>query len=88
MKLKDMNMDNMIIIMDKVKSVRALISDKNHTLMFLSPYSPQLNPTEESFSKWKNAVKSSNPNTVVELEEAIRTAHNSITSDDCENYFG
>ena len=93
MKLKDMNMDNMIIIMDncsihKVKSVRALISDENHTLMFLPPYSPQLNPIEESFSKWKNAVKSSNPNTVVELEEAIRTAHNSITADDCENYFG
>jgi len=42
-------MDNCVI--HKVHAVRKLFNNSHHSLVFLPPYSPQLNPIEEAFSK-------------------------------------
>ena len=87
-----LNMENYTIVMDNVafhKSVEArnLISDSGHNLMFLPPYTPHLNPIEEFFSKWKHHVKSSNPNTVIELENAVINGVELISPSDCVGFF-
>jgi transposase len=40
--------------------INELIESHGHRVLFLPPYSPQLNPIEEVFSKWKGIVKDSN----------------------------
>ena len=55
--------------------------------MFLPPYSPQLNPIEELFSKEKNSIKRSNPNSIEELNNSINGGCASITFDDCMGFF-
>jgi transposase len=90
--LREKNLTSMILVMDnlpvhKVDIIKNLIIQNGHNLVFLPPYSPQLNPIEEVFSKWKNEIKILNPNNFSELETAIRNGHNSITDDDCRAYF-
>ena len=58
----------MKIIMDncsihKGSDMKNLIKSEGHNFLFLPPYSPQINPIEELFSKWKGLLKSGNPNT-------------------------
>ena len=50
----------------------------------LLPYSPDLNPAEESFSKVKSIMKA-NEETLgyVDTQTAVLTAYNAITSHDC-----
>jgi len=61
-KMNLMNFRNYAIIMDNVAfhkstEVRTIIEESGHSLLFLPPYSPQLNPIEEFFSKWKQHRK-------------------------------
>ena len=41
----------------KYISVKNQFLEKGHTIKYLPPYSPMLNPIENSFSKWKLYVK-------------------------------
>lgn len=80
------------IIMDncsihKVQNVRAIINQAGHDLVFLPPYSPQLNPIEETFSKWKNCVRASNSLNAEELLVSIQNGHLSINASDCTSFF-
>ena len=56
-------------------------------LRFLPPYSPDFNPIEMAFSKFKADLKRRAARTVTELWEAIGQATNIFTPDECENYF-
>jgi transposase len=47
-------------------------------LCFLPAYSPQLNPIEDVFSKWKYYIKTMNPNTIEELNIAVARASSLI----------
>jgi transposase len=54
---------NKVIIMDnaafhKAEKTRKLIEKQGHTLLYLPPYSPDLNPIEQKWSLIKNKVKS------------------------------
>ena len=53
----------------------------------MPPYSPQLNPVEEVFSKWKYLIKQREANNIEDLMAAIQTTHTRITSQECQNYF-
>ena len=57
-------------------------------IRFLPPYSPDLNPIEEVFSKVKYAIKRDNENVPGEMSEreAVAAAFNTVKIADCANY--
>ena len=90
--MNDNNLTAFTLIMDnctihKVQSVRRLIQESGNTLIFLPPYSPQLNPIEEFFSKWKNNIRTQNSRNVEELQRAIQAGTTNFTESDCLGYF-
>ena len=81
-----------IVVMDNLPAhrsaaVREAIHRVGAELRFLPPYSPDLNPIEMAFSKFKADLKRRAARTVTELWEAIGQATNIFTPDECENYF-
>ena len=56
-------------------------------LRFLPPYSPDLNPIEMAFSKFKADLKRRAARTVTELWEAIGHAIDIFSPAECQNYF-
>jgi len=82
------------IIMDnapihKVRQVQEICGSQGSevNLMFLPPYSPQLNPIEHLFSEWKAKVRRSAPKSEAELSAAIHSASETISSQHCSNYY-
>ena len=71
----------------KSENLKNVIELNGYTLQFLPPYSPQLNPIEEVFSKWKSYIKSCNCTNVEELNNAILNGSFKISSNDCVAYF-
>lgn len=91
-KLRIDEIKNAVIIMDnasihKTDEIREIFNNSGHILVFLPPYSPQLNPIEEVFSKWKQIVKTMNCAYSEDLLRAIDLAHTQITSENCFQYF-
>lgn len=86
------NISRAVLIMDNVPfhrstSIQNLISDSGHTLLYLPPYSPFLNPIENCFAKWKDFVKYAAPQNETMLMNLITESGNSITADDCSGYW-
>ena len=58
---------------------------------FLPPYSPDLNPIEEAFSKVKAYLKANDPaiqaSTDNALQDFILSAFSTISSEDCYQWF-
>ena len=84
--------ENQIIIMDnvsfhRVEEIRQKIETRGHTIEFLPPYSPFLNPIEEVFSKWKGIVKQKNCLNEDQLIKSIRKASKKINKSNCIGYF-
>ena len=81
-----------IVMMDnlpahKPEAVRAAIEATGAQLRYLPPYSPDLNPIEMAFSKFKALLKKAAARTVEDLWAAIAQALPQITPTDCANYF-
>ena len=81
-----------IVIMDnlgshKGKTVRDAIHDAGARLLFLPPYSPDLNPIEQLFSKLKHLMRKASPRTVDTAWRRVGTLLNTVTHDECQNYF-
>jgi transposase len=81
-----------IVIMDnlsshKVKGVLEPIYAAGASVLFLPPYSPDLNPIELSWSKLKAIVRKLKPRTYDELVEALKIALDSFSPDDMHNWF-
>jgi transposase len=79
-----------IVIMDNLsahKCVRAaeLIAGAGAELVFLPPYSPDLNPIEMIWSKVKSVLRTIGARTFDALEDAIVVALRAITQDDMTN---
>lgn len=55
--------------------------------VFLPPYSPELNPIEEAWSKFKQSLKRAKARTVEDLVDAMERASKTISTEDCEGYF-
>lgn len=90
--LRRQGMCSGIIIMDNAsihKSIdlRNLVNENGFELVFLPAYSPQLNPIEEVFSKWKYIIKTMNVKNNEELNNAIQQSASLITRDDCESFY-
>ncbi|HEX5748397.1 MAG TPA: IS630 family transposase [Archangium sp.] len=56
-------------------------------VLFLPPYSPELNPIELCWSKFKNLLKHAGACTREELEHAVAEAMKSITPEDAAGWF-
>ena len=71
----------------KVTGVADAIEAVGAELLYLPPYSPDLNPIEMSFAQIKADVRRQNCRTVDGLWEAIGIATASLTSQQAQNYF-
>jgi transposase len=81
-----------MVIMDnlrshKVAGVREAIEAAGATLMFIPPYSPDLNPIEMAFSKLKALLRAKAIRTVEALWKALGTFVDYFTPEECANYF-
>ena len=71
----------------KSENHKIFLNSKRFELCFLPPYSPQLNPIEEVFSKWKNIIKTQNSESIEKLYENIRLGESLITENDCLEFY-
>ena len=90
--LRRQGLHNQVFVMDncsmhKVELVRTTIKDAGHTLLFIPPYSPQLNPIEELFSVWKGNIRAQNADSIDDLMKAIEHGHLALTSKHCAAFF-
>ena len=81
-----------IVIMDnlgshKAEATRLAIAKAGARLVFLPPYSPDLNPIEQAFSKIKSVLRKAMGRSVRAVENAIADVLTTITSRECQNYF-
>ena len=81
-----------IVVLDnlpahKPDAVRTAIEATVATLRYLPPYSPDLNPIEMAFSKFKALLKKAAARTIDDLWTAIAQALPQLTPNDCANYF-
>ena len=77
--------DNLSIHEDR--EVASLIENRGARLEFLPPYSPDLNPIEEAWSKMKAFLRVAKARARDTLIEALADALRSITPDDCRGWF-
>lgn len=81
-----------IVILDnlaahKSAAARAVIEAAGAKLLFLPPYSPDLNPIENAFSKLKALLRKAAARSVEQLWKAIAQAIDTFTPSECANYF-
>ncbi len=71
----------------KGERARQLIEGRGCELLFLPPYSPDLNPIEEAFSKVKALLRGAGARTRKALVEAIGRALAAVTARDARGFF-
>ncbi len=71
----------------RTERVRNLIEERGAELVFLPPYSPDMNPIEEAFSKIKSIVRKAGARTREALDEAISEALAAVTLEDVAGWF-
>jgi transposase len=81
-----------IVVMDnlsshKVQGVRAAIEKVGAELRYLPAYSPDLNPIEPAFSKFKKLLRDGAARTVDKLWDLCGQVLDAFTPDECRNYF-
>jgi transposase len=81
-----------VVIMDNLSAhkhptIRIAIESVGARLIYLPPYSPDLNPIENMWSKVKEALRAAAARTMDTLGEAITAALNRVTKTDCRGFF-
>ena len=71
----------------KIRGVREVIEARGAGLLYLPPYSPDLNPIEPMWSKIKQVLRSHAPRSDEQLLLAAQAAFQSISSADCRGFF-
>jgi len=80
------------VILDNLPShkragVREAIESVGAKLVYLPPYSPDLNPIELAFAKLKTKLRSAAARTITNLESTIAAICDQFTSRECKAYF-
>ena len=80
-----------IVVLDnlsshKVSGVREIIEARGARLLYLPPYSPDLNPIELAFSKLKRLLRDAEVRTVDALWQTIGRLLERFTPTECANY--
>ncbi len=81
-----------LVVMDNLSShrgkrVRELIEARGCKLVYLPPYSPDLNPIEEAFSKIKGLIRKAEARSREALLEAIGAAISALSGKDARGFF-
>lgn len=81
-----------IVIMDNLSShkrvrVRQAIEEAGGHLLYLPPYSPDLNPIEQAFAKLKALLRKAQERTVEGLWSFLGRALDAFAAAECQNYF-
>jgi len=81
-----------IVVMDNLSShkgsrIRELIEARGCELIYLPPYSPDLNPIEEAFAKIKALLRKAQARTREALLEAMGRALDAVTASDARGFF-
>ena len=71
----------------KVAGIRESIENCGAHLLYLPPYSPDLNPIEPAWSKFKQFLRAAKARTAEALEQAITEALKTITADNAAAWF-
>ena len=80
-----------IVILDNLSSHKgqeaaALVEARGATLLFLPPYSPDLNPIEMVFAKLKTLFRKADERTVETSWRRVGTLLATFTPEECQNY--
>jgi transposase len=83
---------NDIVAMDNCRihlgaGIREAIEKRGATLRYLPKYSPDLNPIEMPYSKFKEFLRKVAARTVPRLNRAIRSFIPQLSAQECTNYF-
>jgi len=81
-----------VVIMDnlaahKSPAVRNAVEAAGARLLFLPPYSPDLNPIENAFAKLKAMLRKAAARTLDQLRQAIADIIQTYSPRECRNYF-
>jgi transposase len=81
-----------IVVMDnlsshKLPAIREAIEAAGARLLYLPPYSPDFNPIENAYAKFKSLLRKAAARTVDSLEIAIADAFHAFTPQECANFF-
>jgi transposase len=81
-----------VVVMDnlsshKAQQVRTWIEKQGAELMYLPPYSPDLNPIEKAWAKLKQLLRSTKARTQQALDQAIAELLPRITAEDAQAWF-
>jgi transposase len=81
-----------IVVLDnlgshKGKAARNAIRAAGAHLIFLPPYSPDLNPIEQVFAKLKHLLRNAEPRDVEATWRKLGKLLNLFSPDECANYF-
>ena len=81
-----------IVVMDnlgshKSSAVRRAIRDASARLWYLPPYSPDLNPIEQTFAKIKHWMRQAQKRTIQDVWHYIGRLVEAIQPAECSNYF-
>jgi transposase len=81
-----------VVVMDNLSShkrpgVREAIEAAGASLLYLPPYSPDLNPIEKAFSKLKAKLRAAQKRTIAELEQYLGEVLDCFSPEECENYY-
>jgi transposase len=84
--------EGQVVVMDNLSAhkgqrVRQVIEDRGCQLLYLPPYSPDLNPIEEAFSKVKRLLRVMGPRRKETLVEAIGKALDAVGASDARGFF-
>ena len=80
-----------VVVMDnlgshKGKAVRQLIRSAGARILFLPPYSPDLNPIEQVFAKLKTLLRKADPRSVEATWRQIGSLLDAFPPHECANY--
>ena len=81
-----------VVVMDNLgahrpKRIKALIEARGCELIYLPPYSPDLNPIEEALTKIKHTLRKIAARTKAALIETIARALAAVSAEDVRGFF-
>jgi len=82
-----------VVVMDNLSAhkggrVREIVEGAGCELLYLPPYSPDLNPIEQAFAKLKGRLRAAAARSREALVEAMGAALNATTASDARAFFG
>ena len=82
-----------VVVLDNLSAhkggrVREIVEAAGCELVYLPPYSPDLNPIEQAFSKVKGLLRKAEARTRESLIEAMGRALDAVTINDVRGFFG